>query len=177
MARLNDLLTRAVIIWSTSITTINSIELYNLSAAIGGVVICVGISKWSVASSLSHSLLYFALHSLSFIRHPSPLSLPGTRRPGLGEVISRIGRDDELSLSFSLCLSHMLLPLFYRTELILSSPDIQSVKKNICKPIMSSQISAFCHDQKRILCCKRKRRKVKKKDSNMGRELELALQI
>jgi len=79
-AWLNDLLTRAVIIWSTSITAINSIELYNLSAVIGGVMIRVGISKRSVvcAFSLSRSLLYFALHhSLSFIR-PSPLFLHGT---------------------------------------------------------------------------------------------------
>lgn len=34
-ARLNDVLTRAAIIWSTSITAINPIELYNLPVAIG----------------------------------------------------------------------------------------------------------------------------------------------
>jgi len=82
-ARLNDLLTRAAIIWSTSITAINSIELYNLPVVIGGggprrnfeTIGCLSPSPSPRAFSLA--LLRSAHRSPSF-RHSSPSSLPGT---------------------------------------------------------------------------------------------------
>jgi hypothetical protein len=111
-ARLNDLLTRAAIIWSTSITAINSIELYNLPVVIGGGGPRLGISKRSVASppppaKLSRSRSFAPRTALLLFAIPLRRLYP-VRRPGLGEVISRIRRDDELSRS--------VLPLFRRAE-------------------------------------------------------------
>jgi len=108
-ARLNDLLTRAAIIWSTSITAINSIELYNLPVVIGGggprrnfeTIGCLSPSP-SPSRSLSRSRTALLLFAIPLRR------LYPVRRPGLGEVISRIRRDDELSRS--------VLPLFRRAE-------------------------------------------------------------
>jgi len=109
-AWLNDLLTRAAIIWSTSITAINSIELYNLPAMIGGGGLRRNfemISCLLLLLSLPRLLFHSANTPLSFTCHPSPHLYP-VRRPGLGEVISRIRWDDELSRS--------ALPLFCRAR-------------------------------------------------------------
>jgi len=86
-ARLNDLLTRAAIIWSTSITAINSIELYNLPVVIGGggprrnfeTIGCLSPSPSPSPSPRAFSLaLLRSAHRSPSFRHSSPSSLPGT---------------------------------------------------------------------------------------------------
>lgn len=94
-------------------------------------MICVGISKRSVASSLSRSLLYFALRILFLLFVIPLLRLYPVQRPGLGEVISRIRRDNEPSCS--------VLPLFYCAYFLVQ-------KKNIHKSI--SPKFPHCHKKR-----------------------------
>lgn len=158
MARLNDLLTRAAIIWSTSITAINSIELYNLPVVIGG----GGLRRnFETIGCLPPGPFSFTLrHSLSF-RHPS-LRLYPVRRPGLGEVISRIRRDDELSRS--------VLPLFRlkRAERFSEQPIVLGSSKEgiIRKSIALNSIHALLQ-KGAVQNSSRSSRKVTIKD-NMG---------
>lgn len=126
-------------------------------------MICVGISKRSVASSLSRSLLYFALRILFLLFVIPLLRLYPVQRPGLGEVISRIRRDNEPSCS--------VLPLFYCAYFLVQ-------KKNIHKSI--SPKFPHCH-KKRVpkiwnSVKERGKRDKEKRVTNMKREWQLLLQ-